>query len=145
MDPLFLVDYFNNPHDTENINVKFVKLWMTSQIQGFVETNMDETNYKLFNAMFYGPNDQEPIMRFNRDDWLNDDEWIYNSIIIDYRKLTEMSNRNVRTLAGFFRMKYFDKYLYHNDMSIPDKIQAFNHVFCSQQITGPFKQRKTSI
>lgn len=112
MDSSTLREYFRNPYDNNNRVVQYVNLWCRGKIQEFVEKHMDETNYKFFSKLF--GNDECPVVRFKHDKWLTDDLWVYNSIVVDYRKLAEMSNKNVNIFARFVRMNYFLRFMEYN-------------------------------
>lgn len=142
MNQSILQEYFSNPYDTNNVNVKYVNLWCNGIIQSFVEQHMDDTNYKFFGKMFQ--NNECPIVRFTNDAWMTDDLWVYNSIIIDYRKLAEMSNRNVAVMAKFMRMNYFLKFMEYNKNKITNPYIIFCDIF---DILSPIipKTKKLSI
>jgi hypothetical protein len=138
MNQATLVEYFNNPYDSNNVHVQYVNLWCKNKIQEFVERHMDDTNFRFFGKIFR--ENGCTIHRFKHDKWLTDDDWVYNSIVIDYRKLAEMSNKNVRILAQFIRMNYFQKFMEYNRNTIDNPFTIFQTVFDTEKIRPKTKR-----
>lgn len=122
-----LTDYFNHPMDTTRNNTMYVKLWCKGQVQKYVEENMNETNYKFFGEWFRAT--KCPLYSFKRDDWLTNDMWVYETLDPEMRKLVEYSKRNVKIIAKFCRMNYFEEYVRNNLKSVKNLYEVFNAVY----------------
>ena len=107
-----LTDFFNHPHDTTRNNTIYVNLWCKDRINKFVEKYMDETNYKTFAEWFKTTGDK--VSTFHIDNWITNDELVYQTIRRDLREMSEMSNNNVRIFAKFCRMNFFVNYVLAN-------------------------------
>lgn len=135
--------YFKDPYNNNDMNVVFAQLWCKDAIHKFVDNNMNDSNYKFFGKIFNNTNNDNVILRFKHNDWIMNDEWVYQSVNIEFRKVTTMTNKNVHVIAQFCRMLYFIDYLKYNSTTMNPHI-AFENIFGNNTNTS-FKNKRTNI
>jgi hypothetical protein len=125
MDDEKIEQYFNNPNDNANVDIIYVRTMCKQAIHGFIDEHMNNSNFKIFGAIL---NNKGAIMRFKCNDWQTNDEWVYQSVNIEFRKLGAMSNTNVRDIAALCRMIFFIDFITYNRNS-GDRHVIFKSIF----------------